>query len=117
MSKTYLKLQLNYLTMKSKYTLVGKSLLLSFALLSPTHNALAHSGSSTSAAWKACDNKVKSESCEYKGFHGDRYIGTCQYMSAYMMCVRNQPIIKAKPKIEKIEKEDKVTPEVPEKST
>jgi len=86
--------------MMTKYSLARKSLaLLSFALLLQT-NAHAHSGSTTSAAWKVCNNKPKSEACEYKGFHGDRYIGTCQSMSAHMVCVRNQPIIKAEPEAE-----------------
>ena len=79
--------------MNSKYTLVGKLLVvLSFALLLFTTNSHAHSGSTTRAAWDACDSKAKSQSCEYKGFHDELYIGSCQSISAHMMCVRNQPI-------------------------
>ena len=78
--------------MTSKYSL-GKSLvLLSFALLLPANDSQAHSGSANRAAWDACHDKAKSASCEYEGFHGELYIGTCQSMSAQLICVRNQPI-------------------------
>jgi len=43
-------------------------------------------------AWSTCDGKPKSQACEYKGFHGESYIGTCQVMANNMLCVRNQPI-------------------------
>lgn len=79
--------------MISQYILARTSLaVLSFALLSLTSSSHAHSGSTTSGAWEACDDKSKSTPCEYAGFHGERYIGSCQLISKHMMCVRNQPI-------------------------
>ncbi len=83
--------------MTSKTTFVSKSLmLLTFALLLPASYSYAHSGSTTKAAWDACDNKSKSESCEYSGAHDDLYRGTCQSISQSMICVRNEPIITKK---------------------
>lgn len=60
----------------------------------PSH---AHSGSATSAAWEVCDGKEKSNYCEYQGFHGETYIGSCQSIAYRMMCVRNKPILPADP--------------------
>ncbi|MEB8433034.1 YHYH protein [Cocleimonas sp. KMM 6892] len=67
--------------------------LLSLVLLLSTSYSYAHSGSTTKAAWDACDNKSKSQSCEFKGVHKGLYRGTCQSISSSMMCVRNKPII------------------------
>jgi hypothetical protein len=57
-----------------------------------TSYAHAHSGPLSEIAVKACDTKVRSDACQYEGGHQDLYIGTCQYMSTSLMCVRNQPI-------------------------
>ena len=83
--------------MTAKYILGRKAgAFLSLALLLSTSYSHAHSGSTTKAAWDACDSKSKSQSCEYKGFHDGLYRGTCQSISANMMCVRNKPIIPKK---------------------
>ncbi|WP_372883165.1 hypothetical protein [Psychromonas sp.] len=66
--------------------------LATFALLLTTGFAHAHSGPLNAIAVKACDAKAISEACQFEGGHGDLYIGTCQYMSTALMCVRNQPI-------------------------
>lgn len=57
----------------------------------------AHSGPLNAIAVKACNEKEKSDACEYEGGHNDLYIGTCQYMASALMCVRNQPIQKVEP--------------------
>ncbi|RBW46340.1 hypothetical protein DS885_08720 [Psychromonas sp. B3M02] len=54
--------------------------------------ALAHSGPLNKLALQACTEKARSQACQYEGVHNDLYIGTCQYMSTALMCVRNQPI-------------------------
>lgn len=58
------------------------------------NNAYAHSIPLNKIAVKVCENKARSASCEYEGAHSDLYIGTCQYMSSDLLCVRNQPIKK-----------------------
>jgi len=60
-------------------------------LLTATY-ANAHSGPLSEIAVKACHEKVRSEACQYESGHQDLYLGTCQYMSTTLMCVRNQPI-------------------------
>ena len=54
--------------------------------------SFAHSIPLNEIAVKACDNKQRSDQCQYEGGHDDLYIGSCQYMSDSLMCVRNQPI-------------------------
>jgi len=71
-----------------------------FALFS--QSIFAHSGSSTNAAWEVCEEKKKSAQCEYKGYHEERYIGSCQLIASKMMCIRNQPIQPAVGKPEKL---------------
>lgn len=80
--------------MTVKYNFKLKTFLfLAMTLFLSTNNSYAHSGSTTKAAWEACENKAKSESCKYTGVHNGIYKGTCQSFSEKMMCVRNQPII------------------------
>jgi hypothetical protein len=87
--------------MKFQYALIKKLLVLSaFTFLLPASYSHAHSGSTGNAPWEACSAKPKSQACEYKGFHRERYIGTCQSISLHMMCVRNQPIIQPENKHE-----------------
>jgi hypothetical protein len=62
------------------------------ALLFTVNNAQAHSGPLSEIAVKSCNEKERSDACQYEGGHQDLYIGTCQYMSTVLMCVRNQPI-------------------------
>ena len=69
----------------------------STVLLAPSY-AIAHSGPLNEIAVDACNEKAKSDACEYEGGHHDLYIGTCQYMATALMCVRNQPIQKVKAK-------------------
>jgi len=62
------------------------------SLLLVTSYAHAHSGHLNEKAVSVCENKVRSDTCQYEGGHHDLYIGSCQYMSTTLMCVRNQPI-------------------------
>lgn len=75
-----------------KYVIEKVLVCLSVVLVLPGL-AIAHSGTTSKIAWAVCDEKPKSSACEYKGHHGERYIGTCQVMSESMICVRNQPIV------------------------
>ena len=98
--------------MKLKYTLEGKSsLLFALAMLLPVSYAQAHSGLTSGIAWEVCEDKPRSEACEYSNAHGDLYIGTCQSISSHMLCVRNKPIVKSKPKHEHKTPEIKVESE------
>ncbi|WP_166425576.1 hypothetical protein [Paraglaciecola sp. 20A4] len=73
-------------------------LLAATPLLTVPESAHAHSGPLNVIALNACQEKAKSDACEYEGGHNDLYIGTCQYMATALMCVRNQPIQKVTPK-------------------
>lgn len=85
--------------MKTKMAITSKLLtVLSFTLFFITSYSHAHTASTNKAAWEVCENKVKSESCQYTGHHDDLYIGSCQVISKSMLCVRNQPIQKAEKK-------------------
>lgn len=75
--------------------IVRRGMLVLLAVL-PFGTLSAHSGAANNAAWDACDNKPRSTACEYTGFHGEQYRGTCQLIAEHMMCVRNQPIEKPK---------------------
>ena len=92
--------------MRSKLTLdkTLASLVAAVALLA-SGVSHAHSGPLNGASLEACKAKVKSQLCQYDGAHNDLYIGTCQYMSATLMCVRNQPIQK-KPGFEHTDAEE-----------
>ena len=63
-------------------------------LFSVSNLAFAHSGPLNKLALAACNEKLRSQACQYEGVHDDLYIGKCQYMSTALMCVRNQPIQK-----------------------
>ncbi|MFT6927163.1 MAG: hypothetical protein ACJAZP_002792 [Psychromonas sp.] len=69
-------------------------LLVAVTLLLTASYADAHSTPLNSVAVKACDHKARSQACQYEGGHSDLYVGTCQYMSKDLICVRNQPIQK-----------------------
>jgi hypothetical protein len=56
--------------------------------------AQAHSGHLNEKAVSVCHDKARSDDCQFEGGHQDLYIGSCQYMSDALMCVRNQPIQK-----------------------
>lgn len=72
--------------------------LASIVLLSVT--AYAHNGHIHEAPWHACEAKQLSNACAYKNGEGDLFKGSCQSFSGSLMCVRNQPIIKAGSTIE-----------------
>ena len=74
--------------------LLKRRLLITIFLLLTTSYLQAHSGPLNQIALKACDVKSRSQSCQYEAGHQSLYIGTCQYMSEVLMCVRNQPIQK-----------------------
>ena len=66
-------------------------LITSLSLLTTSY-VQAHSGPLNEITIKVCDAKKRSQACQYEGGHNDLYIGSCQYMSTTLMCVRNQPI-------------------------
>ena len=84
---------LNFL-LRNKLCMLAATTCLSLA----TSNTSAHSGPLNEIAVKACDAKARSEACQYEGMHNDLYVGSCQYMSTTLMCVRNQPIQEIEPK-------------------
>jgi len=55
----------------------------------------AHASILNNDAWQVCENRTRSNSCEYTDNHENIYRGTCQVMSDKLLCVRNQPIEKA----------------------
>ncbi len=66
-----------------------------FSLSLTASNSYAHSGSLNKVALEVCEEKVKSQACQYEGGHRDLYIGTCQLISETdLICVRNQAIQK-----------------------
>ncbi|ABG41414.1 hypothetical protein Patl_2906 [Paraglaciecola sp. T6c] len=64
-------------------------------------NATAHAGQLNIKALDACELKERSQACDYRGTHNDLYIGTCQYMSDALSCVRNQPIQRTETPVKK----------------
>ncbi|MEL0660377.1 hypothetical protein V6255_14655 [Psychromonas arctica] len=74
--------------------LLKRTLFTVVTLLFTTTLVQAHSGPLSEIAVKACDVKSRSQSCQYENDHQNLYIGSCQYMSETLMCVRNQPIQK-----------------------
>lgn len=74
--------------------LLKRTLFTVVTLLFTTTLVQAHSGPLSEIAVKACDIKSRSQSCQYEDGHQNLYIGSCQYMSETLMCVRNQPIQK-----------------------
>ena len=69
--------------------------------LSMPQIASAHAAIIKNTAWQVCEKHTKSDSCEYNDYHGNIDRGTCQLMSEKLLCVRNQPIVKADPAIDK----------------
>lgn len=62
--------------------------------------AYAHAGPANEAAVTACEEKERSQSCEYTGGHNDLYIGFCRYRfmtGDELICVRTEPIRKVDP--------------------
>ncbi|MBU2869654.1 hypothetical protein [Colwellia sp. E2M01] len=59
--------------------------------------AFAHDSHTHSAPWQACETKNKAAQCSYENGNGDLFRGSCQVFSESLMCVRNQPIVYAKP--------------------
>lgn len=81
-----------------RLTLATGSLLL-------TANVCAHAGPLNDAALLVCQQKQRSQACQYEGGHNDLFIGTCQYVSEEdLICVRNRPIQKADPDKEEAER-------------
>lgn len=83
--------------MTSKHTLDRALLmfLIAFILLLSASYSHGHSGSLNKVAMGVCEEKVKSQACQYEGGHSDLYIGTCQYISETdLICVRNRAIQK-----------------------
>lgn len=82
-----------------------KRALLTFGMVSTfivsSLSVLAHSGHTHKAPWEACFDAEKDQACEYKNGNKDIFKGTCQLFSERLMCVRNQPIIKAESALNK----------------
>ncbi|MBU2952676.1 hypothetical protein [Marinobacter sp. F3R08] len=69
-----------------------------FGLLAIGGQAWSHSGPLNTAALEVCQEKSRSQACQYHGHHNDLYIGTCQYVSDEdLICVRNKPVQKLDP--------------------
>jgi len=67
-------------------------------LLVSAGSANAHGGNLSQPALKACEDKKRSQECQYEGHHNDLYIGTCQFVSEdTLICVRNKPIQNSNP--------------------
>lgn len=66
------------------------------ALLISSNYANAHAGHGDELQWQACSVAEKNDPCEYQNSHGDIYRGNCKLFSEALMCVRNEPIIRAK---------------------
>ena len=66
---------------------------LSAMVLSTTADA--HDGHVHKAPWQACETKQLSNACSYENGNGDLFRGSCQLFTGTLMCVRNQPIVKA----------------------
>jgi|GEM_PF-2251320 len=60
----------------------------------------AHDAHHNSVPWDVCKNKKISETCAFKNSDHDEFKGTCQAVSEQLICVRNQPIIKAKKQLD-----------------
>ncbi|PTN08112.1 hypothetical protein C8R11_13019 [Nitrosomonas aestuarii] len=69
-----------------------------FAFILPIvtgYDTQAHSLPLNKAAVESCQEKERSQACQYPGHHNDLYIGTCQYVTdEKLICVRNKPIQK-----------------------
>lgn len=55
----------------------------------------AHKGHSNKAPWKACATAKIGAACSWNNAKHDRYVGSCRRIRQSLLCVRNQPIIKA----------------------
>lgn len=76
-----------------KYSLVSMFFLFSINFMASA--VYAHSLPLNIVAVEACEQKKKSQVCQYSGHHGDLYIGTCQLVTQEkLICVRNKPIQK-----------------------
>lgn len=76
---------------------VGYLLIVSPAYAHENHNE---------APWAACEAQQQNSSCEFSDGHGDLYRGSCQVFSDSLMCVRNQPIVRADAPASKTTKSD-----------
>ena len=88
---------------------------LAFSILLTAGYCHAHFSPLNGVAVNACENKARSEACQYQGGHNDLYMGTCQYMSTVLMCVRNKPIQKVNSNKTTSLQEHKVAQETPAK--
>lgn len=73
-------------------------------LMSSPTTIHAHDSHTHAAPWQACEEKNKSSQCSYTNGENDLFKGTCQLFSDTLMCVRNQPIIRAKKPTKSIQK-------------
>lgn len=72
------------------------AVLTSCLLVSLANQAFAHSGGNHNPApLEACSELSKAAACSYTNHHGDLYKGTCRVFSDALLCVRNEPIVKA----------------------
>lgn len=68
--------------------------LLALALALPA-TASAHAGHVDPAPWAACEHEDLGASCAWEDSARSLYRGTCRSMSDALVCVRNQPIVRA----------------------
>ena len=81
--------------MKKPYLIFARLILLWLMMLCAVGDVYAHSFPLNEAAIDSCNEKKRSQACQYQNHHNDVYIGTCQYVSDdELTCVRNRPIQK-----------------------
>ena len=57
--------------------------------------ASAHAGHGPSAPWDLCAEAALGDRCAWENAEGDLYRGSCRSMSGALVCVRDQPILRA----------------------
>ena len=75
-------------------------LLIALLAMMLSTTAEAHDGHVHKAPWQACETKQLSNACSYENGNGDLFRGSCQLFTGTLMCVRNQPIVKAGAEVE-----------------
>lgn len=68
-------------------------LLIIFALV--IRPAAAHAGHGPTLAWEVCAGSALGDTCSWRNDRHDLYRGSCRSMSDALVCVRNQPIVRA----------------------
>lgn len=69
--------------------------LIALGIITLGSSLMAHSGHRHDAPWEACSDLKKEDNCSYHDANKDLFKGSCQLFNTHLMCVRNQPIIRA----------------------